>query len=162
MNDTFETQVLSITGSQSASQSVRQVWGTSIPLHSKVQKKNRWTIALWTPSRSLSSGRYRRNIALAAAVAASQPTERDCEADPETDNSWTRGRRQGPHPPHDRGLDGTSTCLGFHPSEWRPIICWSVLLDGCNRTQAVCDIARNVSSWILFHRAFTDFQRSFK
>lgn len=45
MNDKFQTQVLSIT----VSQSVTQVWGTSIPHHSKVQKKNRWTIALWTP-----------------------------------------------------------------------------------------------------------------
>lgn len=44
MNDKFQTQVLSIT----VSQSVTQVWGTSVPQHSKVQK-NRWTIALWTP-----------------------------------------------------------------------------------------------------------------
>lgn len=49
MNDKFQTQVLSIT----VSQSVTQVWGTSIPHHSKVQKKNRWTIALWTPPHPL-------------------------------------------------------------------------------------------------------------
>lgn len=99
MNDTFETQVLSIT----LSQSVGQVWGTSIPLHSKVQKKSRWTIALWSPPPSLSSGRYSRNVTRAAA-----------------DGTRLRGRPRnrklvdvdrGPHPPHGGGLDGTSMCV---------------------------------------------------
>lgn len=122
MNDTFESQVLSITVSQTVSQSDRYEGRQS---HFTARSTRTVEQSHFEPGPL----RCRQAATAATAAAASQPTGRDCEADPETDSPWTRGRPRGPHPPHGRGWDGTSTRVwdSICPSGGRlhvQVFCW--------------------------------------